>query len=212
MLRIAMPELLPAIDIAVAIEPSAFLEKMAEIGRRSERFDVEDMRHSAAVPDLEIINFRFKEESPHDGLGFQLILHRDSPNRVSVEVRAARWSPNPPSRSVYCEAAKHLTGEMLKVYNRTYDARLRLRIVSNGHHRFIMTKRTTSLLDSFTVLANTSSLHPLDWRKFYALVRETRQEIPQSEFRAALRQAGFSAEKAGYLSDLYEHLWAFKRL
>jgi len=90
MLRIAMPELLPAINIAVAIEPSAFLEKMAEIGRRSERFDVEDMRHSAAVPDLEIINFRFKEESPHDGLGFQLIFHRDSPNRVSVEVRAGR--------------------------------------------------------------------------------------------------------------------------
>ena len=212
MLRIVMPELLPAIDIAVAIEPSDFLGRMAEIGRKSDHFDVEDMRESAGGPDLEITNFRFKKKSPHDGLGFQLIAHKDDPHRISFEVRASDWSPNPPTRSVYCEAAKHLTGELLKVYNKTYGARLRLRIVSNDHHRFTMTKRTASLLGSFTVLANTSSLHPLDWRRFYALVREGRQEIPLGELRVALRQAGFSAEKADYLSELYEHLWAFKRL
>tara|TARA_R110000772_G_scaffold31555_3_gene77789 strand:+ start:608 stop:1102 length:495 start_codon:yes stop_codon:yes gene_type:complete len=164
------------------------------------------MRESAGRPYLEIINFRFTEESPHDGLGFQLIAHRDTPNRVSVEVRARSWSPNPPTRSVYCEAAKHLTGEMLKVYNKTYDARLRLRMVSRDHHQFTMTKRTASLLDSFMVLANTSSLHPLDWKRFYALVREGRQEVPVGELRAALRKAGFSLEKADYLSELYEHL------
>lgn len=205
-----MPELLPAIDIAVAIEPSVFLERMFEIGRKSERFDVEDMRESAGGADLEIINFRFKEKSPHDGLGFQLIARQDTPHRVSVEVRAALWSPDPPTHLLYCEAAKLLTGEMLKVYNKTYDTRLRLRIVSSAHHRFKMTPRTEALLDRFTVLANTLSLHTLNWKRFYVLVREGRQEIPVSELRAALRKAGFSREKADCLSELYEHLRVVK--
>ena len=212
MLRIIMPELLPAIDIAVPIKPSNFLGRMAEIARRSGQFVVEDKRESAAGPYLEIVNFRFKEQSPHDGLGFQLIAHRDTPGRVSVEVRASNWSPDPPTRNVYCETAKILTREMLRIYNKTYESRLRLRIVSGGHNQFKITKRTASLLDSFMVLANTSSLHPLDWKRFYGLVRESRQEIPVGELRAALRKAGFSIEKADYLSELYEHLWAFKRL
>jgi len=207
-----MPEPLPAIDLAVPIEPSNFLERMAEIARKSGRFVVEDKRDSAAGPDLEIVNFRFKERSPHDGLGFQLIAHRDIPGRVSVEVRASKWSPDPPTRNVYCETAKLLTREMLRIYNKTYKSRLRLRIVAGGHNQFKMTKRTASLLDSFAVLANTSSLHPLDWKRFYGLVREGRQEIPIGELRAALQEAGFSLEKADHLSELYEHLWAFKRL
>lgn len=41
-----------------------------------------------------------------------------------------------------------------------------------------MSERTTTLLERFTILANTSSLHFYDWQRFYALVREGRQEIP----------------------------------
>ncbi len=212
MLRNDMPELLPAIDIAVPIKPSVFLEKMAEIGRASERFDVEDMRDSAGGPNLEIINFRSKEESPHEGFGFQLIARQAIPDRVSVEIRASHWSPDPPTRLVYSEAARLLTGEMLKIYNRTYQTRLRLRIVSSRRNRFKMTERTAALLNRFTVLANTSSLHPLDWQRYYGLVREGRQEMPGGDLRAALSKAGFSGEKVEYLSELYEHLWAFKRL
>lgn len=212
MVGITMANLLPATDIAVPIEPSVFLEKMAEIGRESSRFDVEDKRDSAGGPDLEIINFRFREDNPHEGLGFQLIARQNVPNRVSVEVRARRWSPDPPTRLVYCEAAKFLVGEMIKVYNKTHKTRLRLRIDTIGRHNFKMTKRTTTLLDRFTVLANTSSLHPLDWQRFYALVKEGRQEIPEHVIRSKLLESGFTREKVEYLSDLYQRLWEFKRI
>jgi hypothetical protein len=67
------------------------------------------------------------------------------------------------------------------------------------------------LLDRFAILANSFSLHPLDWRRFYGLVHEGRQEIPESKMRSLLIQRGFGEEKAMHLAELYAHLWAFKR-
>lgn len=93
-----MADLLPAIDIAVPIEPSLFLARMADIGRKSGRFNVEHVHESVAGPDLEVVNFRFTEDSPHEEPGFQLIARDKSPKRVAVEVRASRWSPDPPTR------------------------------------------------------------------------------------------------------------------
>lgn len=67
-------------------------------------------------------------------------------------------------------------------------------------------------LRRIALLANTSSLHPLDWKRFYELVRESRQELPEAELRPLLAARGFSTAKAAELAELYGHLWAFKRL
>jgi hypothetical protein len=64
----------------------------------------------------------------------------------------------------------------------------------------------------FTTLANTRSLHFYDWQRFYAIAKEGRQEIQDYVFRAALSDAGFAREMASGLSEIYRHLWEFKRL
>lgn len=202
---------LPDIDIAVVGEPRQFLSQMAEIALSSERFDVEHHRDVLGTVRFEGVNFRLREESHHRELGFQLIAHPDAPGRVAIEIRAQRWSPDPPTYTAYCEAARSLVGPLLTVLNRNNSTRYRLRIERQGTGRFKVSPYSSALLERFALLANTSSLHPLHWKRFYALVREGRQEIPETQLRASLIESGFSKTTAQKLAELYGHLWAFKR-
>lgn len=207
-----MAELLPEIDIAVSVEPTQFLERMAGLGEKSGKFRVE--RHSILPGkySTDIVNFRLIIESIHDGHGFQLIAYGDRSGRVNVEMRAAQWTPDPPTKAVYIDSARALAGTLLTQYNREFGARYRLRIGARQSKAFEMSERTTKLLERFAILANTSSLHIYDWQHFYTLVREGRQEIPDHLLRSYLVEAGFPVQRASELTEIYRHLWAFKKL
>jgi hypothetical protein len=205
-------EILPDIDIAVGVPPSQFLERMASLGELSGLFNVERHCMSLGERKTDIVNFRSHTPNSHKGDGFQLIAYDDRPRRVGVEMRAKKWSPNPPNREVYVEAAQALAGTLLKQYNRSHGTRHRLRIVRRTRPTFLMTERTATLLHRFTVLANVRALHYYDWQRFYALIREGRQELPEHIFRLLLVEAGFPSDRAGQLAEIYAHLWAFKRI
>lgn len=207
-----MAELLPEIDIAVSVNPTQFLERMAGLGEKSGKFQVE--RHSIhpGKHRTDIVNFRLITESIHDGHGFQLIAYGDQLGRVNVEMQAAQWTPDPPTKAVYIDSARALAGTLLTRYNRQFGARYRLRIGARQSKSFEMSERTKRLLERFTMLANTSSLHFYDWQRFYGMVREGRQEIPDHLLRSYLIDAGFSPQQASELTETYGHLWAFKKL
>jgi len=202
-------EFLPGIDIAISVTPREFLERMAVIGEQSGHFTVE--RHYDAIKNgaLDIVNFRLLGSS-REGSGAQLIARDDRAGGILVEMHSERWDPDPPTRTSYCAAAEEQVRPMLQAYNRTYASRYRLRIQKASSRAPQLSALTTTLFDRFAILANTSSPHPLDWARFYALVREGRQEIPGYQLRTMLIKAGFSKDKAEALADLYFHLWAFK--
>jgi len=207
-----MAELLPGIDIGVRVEATEFLEQMAVLGENSGKFQVERHNILPGKYRTDIVNFRLIGESIHEDHGFQLIAYDDRPGRVNVEMRAARWLPDPPTEAVYIEAAQGLVGELLRQYNREFSSRYRLRIGARHGKAFAMSERTTTLLERFIILTNISSLHFYDWQRFYALVREGRQEIPDYLLRSHLTKAGFSSQRAAELAEIYTHLWAFKKL
>jgi hypothetical protein len=103
-----------------------------------------------------------------------------------------------------------MVGPLLSTFNRSHGRRYRLRILKSAEFKF--SDRTTVLLDRFVVLANKASLHPLDWQRFYRLVREGRHQIPEAVLRDRLQARGFSPDNANRLAETYRHLWAFKRL
>lgn len=207
-----MADLLPAIDIKISVEPSLFLERMIALSEQSERFTIEYVDDRAGGTRFEVVNFRLLQDNQHKGHGFQLIAREEKPGRIQVEMRAQRWSPDPPTRAVYEQSARDLVQPLLKSYNRSFQTRHRLRIGAREEKPFRVSERTRTLLDRFTILANTHSLHPFDWQRFYLLVREGRQEIPDHILRAKLQETGFTPDKAQELARLYVHLWQFKRL
>ncbi|HEX9965504.1 MAG TPA: hypothetical protein VGB04_11040 [Allosphingosinicella sp.] len=206
-----MPNWLPAIDIGFAGEAKDFLGQMANIAAESNLFGVERHLDRPGSAGLNVVNFRFRGDSSHRDLGFQLISRPEIPSRVLIEMRAERWALDPLTHHAYCEAARSLVGPLLSAYNRAHSTRYRLRIEKTNRDSVRLSPRSATLLDRFASLANKTSLHPLDWRRFYGLVSKGRQEIPEQKMRSLLIGRGFSPEAAGRLAELYSHLWAFKR-
>lgn len=208
-----MADVLPAIDIKISVAASLFLERMAALGEQTGRFAIEHVDDRLGGTKLEVVNFRFVGESPHEEHGFQLIARDEMCDRIQVEMRARRWSPDPPTEQVYSKSASDLIKPLLTRYNREFGTRHRLRIGGRRAAKpFRMSAKSETLLKRFTILANTSALHPLDWGRFYELVRAGRQRIPGHVMRDRLVVAGFTQEKADHLAKVYHHLWEFKQL
>ena len=100
---------------------------------------------------------------------------------------------------------------LLTAYNHANGTCYRLRIGKTPRGQQKLTPRTQGLLDRFASLANKASLHPLDWKRFYAMVSEGRQQLTEERMHQLLMDKGFAPPKAEHLSDVYAHLWAFKR-
>jgi hypothetical protein len=205
-------ELLPDIYVAMPGDPRAALEAMARLAEDDVSLTVE--RHFDAPRGVgwHVVNIRSSRPSERQGLGGQMISRPDLPNRIAIEMRAFRWMPDAPSRDAYVSAARALFVPLLRAYNRAYRSRHRLYVEPAREPNARVPPATRALLDRFAILANPDSLHPLDWRRFYRFVKESRRELPMEVVRALLIERDFARDRAHVVAELYRHLWAYKRL
>lgn len=202
---------LPAIDIA-ARDPWSTIDAIACLAEADTSLIVERYDAPFGYKDWCIVNFRSIRPSPHEEGGGQLIARPDRPGRAVVEMRAKRWSPNPPTREIYVTAARELFGPLLRAYNRAHACTSRLRIARSRKLGSRLSPKTRALIDRFAILANRASLHPRDWDRFYRIVKESRREAPMEDVRAMLIEHGFTSKRGDELAELYEHLWAYKNM
>jgi len=202
----------PEIDIKISVQPEFFLMDMENLAAQDYRVEV---LNEADMPWLKmtIVNFRCNVSSPHEELGFQLIHKKDMPDRVAVELRALRWAIDGPTAGYdeYVAAARSTIGKLLTIYNRQKGSRLRLRI-KRSQQGPTPSKRTMHLIEKFTFTANKSSLHPLDWHRFYEFVHSSRQILHEDTLEALLRERGFNRSKARKLTEIYSHLIEYKSI
>lgn len=210
--HIVCHEALPDIDIAVQSDPRPVIDAIASFAERDVSLIVERHDVSFAGTDWYFVNIRSLRSSPHEKCGGQLIARSDRPGRIVIEMRAARWHPDPPTREAYVSAARELFRPLLRVYNRAHACSYRLRIARPPKLGIHVSPTTRMLIDQFAILANQTSLHTLDWNRFYRIVKESRREAPAGNVRALLIEHGFGLERATELAELYEHLWAYKNL
>lgn len=204
-------ECLPDIDLAVAETPLSVIMQISELAIANGNYEVENHFDVMGEKGFHIVNFRRSSFSAHEGLGGQLISRLDKPNRVLIEMRAERWNPNPPTREIYCEAARSIFKPLITAYNRVNGARLRMRIENLKSIKKPLSPGTQKLFDRFVLLANKRSLHPRDWEYFYDFIAASRKQQDEWEVRSLLLAAGFSEQTADRLSDIYYHLCKFKR-
>jgi|GEM_PF-1611677 len=203
-------EALPDIDIAITINGRIFLDRMSGYGEQSGRFIIERHFDAMGTAGFDVINFRCADPLAEFAIGGQLIMRPEHPSKVAIEMRASRWLPDPPSRASYSSAARDVFFPLLQAHNRQFGTRYRLRI-AKVPSPFCLPRHAAKLFSRFCVTANKSGLHPLDWQRFYDFVRHARTEVPEGTLRLLLMQTGFSAAEAARLSDIYQHLSAFKK-
>lgn len=202
-------EALPAIVINIDCPPKEFLERMSEIVRKSEDYELEAWPGGMKQVGINIF--------PKDDLGFiklggQLICIPDKNDQIRVETRANQWIPEDVTRDIYLQATHHIFDNLIKAYNSRYKKCHRMRVIKEKY-RGLPPKATEALKD-FTFLANKTSLHLLDWQRVYTFVRvchATRVNPEKGLIRGMLSKEGFDDNKAEYIADIISHLLDFMK-
>jgi hypothetical protein len=207
-----MPDQLPPIHIVTADSAGCLLEALASASKGIVSFTVESIGRPSIAPELSVLNIKYHGATRHEGLGVQFIARDDEPGRISVEVRASRWAPlDPPSYATYVRAAKLLTLPVLSNYQAAHGKALRMRIPKLQDISLKLPPAAKKLFIRFAGAANTSSLHPLDWRRFYDFVRRSRfRPLDEAEMAQLLVEHEFTAKQARRIAEIYVHLCKFK--
>lgn len=128
---------------------------------------------------------------------------------VDVEIRAIKWTPDPPIYEIYVDEARKILNPILKAYNKEYKSKLRLFIQSKNaiEKSFRLPFTIEKIFKTFTGFANKSCLHPLDWERFYKFIRAChyhRWKKPDV-LEQLLRNEGFTEEYARELTMIFDH-------
>ena len=71
-----------------------------------------------------------------------------------------------------------------------------------------LSSKVQTVFDEFISQANKSSLHPLDWNRFYSFICASyrfRSKLPGFEIKELLLKEGFPQDVASDLSSVYDH-------
>jgi len=201
---------LPSIDIAIPESPKKFLDDIECIAKNA-AFNSERIVEEFGNEQFDILNLWSTLQRNHVGLGVQLIARSELKGRIAVEIRASYWSPDPPTFDIYCEAARDLLSPMLKIFNKQTGNRLRLRIPTKSQLTPKLSPASAKLFERFIRMANKSALHPLDWRRFYAFVHDSRMyPLHETDMTRLLESRGFSRSYAIEIASIYRHLCEYK--
>jgi hypothetical protein len=154
-----------------------------------------------------LLSIKPKASSVHEGLAGQLIAAPDQA-LVQVEIRALRWTPDPPTYNTYTQSAQMLLSPILAAYNEHYKAKCRLIIQSQAETLPKLSPKAQQLFSTFVLLANIDSLHPLDWERFYQFIHFAHAyhlRLSQDDLFRLLVMAGFREEYARHIADIYDH-------
>ena len=200
--------MLPDISIKIDSSPHVFIQRLEKIAKLFDNFKIKKRFNVPGFEGWENLIVDPRSSGSHEKLSGMVYSEPDSNDRVSIEVIAGRWNPDPPTYETYVAAARNIFEPLVKAYNKQYLTRLRLSIQAKSSKNFVLPPETSKRLKSFIVLANTSALHPLDWNRFYefiAFCHAHHVKLSESQLRRLLVEGGFTEEKAEYLADIYSH-------
>ena len=86
---------------------------------------------------------------------------------IQIEAIAPQWNP---SYEVYVDVIKELFAKLIKLYNKLYKRRYRLRILKQESCLPRFTPRLKDKFKKFAFSASKRCLYPYDWNRFYQFV------------------------------------------
>ncbi len=203
-----MKDRLPAISIKLDTDPEEFLRRMETLAHELGEYIA--AREEVVVDGQPSPSLWLKPilVSQHRELAGRLIVPKGSPGRVAVEVRAARWNPEPPTYAAYVAAVREVFAHLLRHYNRKYRTIRRLQIDSRGATEPHLPAMSLDLFNAFADPANKSALKDRDWQRFYDFIEHItghNVQVTRDDIHRLLVGAGFSVEHAADLADIFEH-------
>jgi hypothetical protein len=207
-----MDDRLPDISIKMDTSPDEFLNRLKKIALKTRNFEIKSEKDIEYLIGQSILGLKPKEESIHRGLFGQIIV-TESSERASIELRALRWNPDPPTYDIYVKTAKDIFEPLLREYNKQYKTNRYLNIQSKKDTEPKLPHHANKIFNRFVRCANLwganiRNLHPRDWQRFYDFVKHCfarRVKITEDDVERLLIASGFSDNYASHIANIFHH-------
>ena len=189
---------------------TTFLSVMADIAEKTRNYTTEFLTDHSCLDVLSLIP---DINSCHDDLFGQLIYEYSKSQKIRVEIRAKKWTPEYPTRDIYINSAHLIFDPLIYTYNQKYSTRYRMVVAKEKHYEFPVKAKIA--FDRFTNSANKNCMHPLDWKRLYLFVRTchaTKVNLSKEFIWNSLCKEGFDDDKAERIADITFHLSQFAKL
>ena len=203
-----MKDRLPRMSIKIDTTPDEFLRRIETLALQIGEFVVESERDPAGDGKVTALHLKPILVTQHRELTGRIIAVPESPDRVTVEVYAARWLPDPPTYRAYVTAARDIFKPLLHQYNRKFHTNRKLQIQSKAATEPRLPALASQVFNRFVDEANKSALRNRDWQRFYHFIWHCAAynvNLNRDDVHRLLVSAGFTIEPAADLADIFEH-------
>ncbi len=203
-----MKDRLPRMSIKIDTTPEEFLRRIETLALQIGEFVMESERDPAGGGGVTALHLKPILVTQHRELTGRIIAVPESPDRVTVEVQAARWQPDPPTYRAYVTAARDIFKPLLHQYNRKYNTIRKLQVPSQAATEPHLPTVASQVFDRFVDRANKSALRNRDWQRFYHFIWHCAAHnvhLSRDDVHRLLVSAGFTIEHAADLADIFEH-------
>lgn len=203
---------LPEITLRIKEEPKQFLLQMNSILKKEVKSGKAKMTIKSKLNlhgDFDPMTVEFSPDlhEIHEGIVGMFESWPKEGLVIRIEAEASRWKPQL-SYEVYVNAIRELFVKPIKLYNKLYKRRYRLRIPKQESWLPRLIPRLKDQFEKFSFLANKRCLHPYDWNRFYQFVFDScryQPSLTEEDMRYHLQKAGFNKEQSSYIANVFRH-------
>ena len=201
---------LPEITLRIKEEPEQFLSDMNSILKKEVKSGKAKMTVKSELDlhsDLDPMTVGFSPDlhEIHEGLVGMFESWPKEMAIIQIKAIASQWNP---SYEVYVDAIKELFAKPIKLYNKLYKRRYRLRIQKQEACLPRLIPRLKDQFEKFAFSANKRCLHPYDWNRFYQFVFaicKYQPSLTEEDMRYLLQKSGFNKEQSSYIANVFHH-------
>lgn len=196
-----MQDRLPHISIRIEIPPGEFLRRFREVALQSGEYLVE----SSTAPTVEL-QLAPLLVTGHKGLAGQLRADPDDAQRVTANITAERWDPDPPTYQAYVDAAHAIFWPLLHSYNQAHGTTRRLNIPSLAHTEPQLPEIAREVFQAFVAVADKRGLRREDWSRLFDFIRHCTSynvDLAERDLVRLLRLSGFEEDHARDVAQIF---------
>ncbi len=201
---------LPEITLRIKEEPKQFLLHMNSILKKEVKSGKAKMIIKSKLNfhgdfDPMTVGFSRDLHEIHEGLVGMFESWPKEMTIIQIKAIASQWNP---SYEVYVNAIRELFVKPIKLYNKLYKRRYRLRIPKQESCLPRLIPRLKDQFEKFSFSANKRCLHPYDWNRFYQFIFDScryQSSLTEEDMRYHLRKAGFNKEQSSYIANVFRH-------
>ena len=204
-----MEDRLPNITIKVNVLPNIFIERLGKLISEQEIWRIKNkaIQITSVSLLLELAKQPKLISIPSDTMVHFGYFPELDGEKMRIQFVSANWPDGTPTYDYYVSVAS-LIKPLLSLYNKQHKTTIKLNIQSKKSLVPKLSPLLSGYFTRFVSLSNKGALHPTDWGLFYDFIYASHQlkcKLHESDIEYLLTEAGFSADYASDISEVYRH-------